>query len=44
MKNNFLIFFLNIFFGINYLNISSAQDEFKFISGEITDDGNLIIG
>ena len=46
MKNNFLIFFLTLFFGINFLNISSAQDEFKFniTEIEISDDGNLIIG
>ena len=46
MKNNFLIFFLTLFFGINCLNISSAQDEFKFniTEIEISDDGNLIIG
>ena len=46
MKNNFLIFFLTLFYGINFLNISIAQDQFKFniTEIEISDNGNLIIG
>ena len=46
MKNKILIFYLIFFYKIIFLNISSAQDQFKFNITEIqiTDNGNLIIG
>ena len=46
MKNNILFFFLILFFKIIFLNISSAQEQFKFniTEIEISENGNLIIG
>ena len=46
MKNNFLCLFLFLFIGINFLNTSSADEQFIFDISEIeiSNDGNLIIG
>ena len=46
MRNKTFYFFLLIFFNINILNFSNAEDEFKFniTEIEILENGNLIVG
>ena len=46
MKNKIIYFFLIIFFTINIVNFSNANEEFKFniTEIEILENGNLIVG